>query len=267
MCGNCHAPLDAAPAQQQNGQTPYRPAVAGPGSVSAYRPDVAGPGSVMNTPASGSGDEHLQTVVGQPLGGFNKSQSLGGPQTDPYGTVKAPPKIKYQEKPDIKPVKSHLWANILGSIITLAVILGVGGFLYNKYILLPKGPKDAMENFVQAVTKNDIKALQDCTNEVSQATINLALKAQQQGRGNVSFDIFHSQGQGFEQGKEYRIKIESMDEKSAKVLVSPGPAPIDGFKDSDLPPSHKEGYRFNLVKEGEKWKVDLNKFLIDMYSM
>ncbi len=279
QCNKCQTALTAS------GPQPYRPSVAGPGITSAYRPAVAGPGiadQVIRSggPLAGGGESDADTegpvsVVGQPLGGYQNQQggyqgpppgAYGGPQTDPYGVVKAPPKLRYQEKPDLAPVKSRFWASMLGSLLMLAIILGGGAFAFWKYIYLPKGPITTMRSFVQASSTNDINGMQQCLSQKSQIIMAAAITQAQRYGKPFSIDFFRAQNQGFEEGKEYVLKCESVDQTTAKVLVQPGPAPIDSFKDEDLPLKLKNGIPVTLVKEGEQWKVDLQQLIMDIAS-
>jgi len=272
QCSECSAPLQAA--QQP---TAYRPAVAGPGAVNAYKPAVAGPNSAGDSgmvragggPLAG-GDEssEVQSVVGQPLGGYQGPAPGGyaGPKTDPYGTVQAPPRMKYHDRVDDKPVKYSAIGSYIGPILTLIVVLAVGVFLYWKFVYLPKGPLDAMRVFVPSAHNNDVAALQSCITKDSMVVIANVEKAKRLGRSNINFDFFNSQNEGFEEGKQWVLKVKSLNETSAKILVKPGPAPNLGFSEESLPARFKEGYEFNLVKEGEAWKVDLQQFIQTMYS-
>ncbi len=269
VCSSCQAQL------ANTDSKPYQPAVAGPGAVNAYSPTVAGPGSVDSMIRSGgplAGDDMSDgpvSVVGQPLNSQQNGQqgsslgSLGGPQSDPYGVVKAPPRVRYQQKQDLAPVKPRFWAGIFGSLITLAILIGGGWFVYYRFVALPQGPMEASRAFVTAVNNNDLQSLKDIVTQRSgEYLVNMSLVARRSGR-SLTVDFFHGQGVGMEEGREYKLALQSIDQTTAKVLVKPGPGAIAGFRYEDLPPKMKDGVPVPVVKEGDTWKVDLEQFVRD----
>jgi hypothetical protein len=224
----------------------------------------------------GGGDDNsgeAQTVVGQPLGGGGGYQgpppgAYGGPQTDIYGTVNAAPKVRYRELPDAKPVKNPWFSTIVVPLLMFLVVVGIGVFVYSKFILLPRGPMKAMRLFVPYSKGNDIASLQTIVDQKSLVYIYQCLKDRRYRRSNnLSFDFFRSQYQGFDEGKQWKLKILSLDAKSAKILVMPGPEPIDEFREEYLPPNLKQGFPFTLVKEGVEWKVDLVSSIMELQGV
>lgn len=271
-CAYCNAPFAAPQEQQQgDGQTPYRPAVGGPGSVQAYRPAVGGPGMADSMVRSGGplgGSEEtgeVQTVVGKPLGSSGSTGyqgpppgAQGGPQTDIYGAVHAPSKPKYRELGDAVPVKNPWFSTIVMPLLTLLGVLAIGAFVYWKFILLPSGPMKVMREYVPAAISDNVQGLQGLVDQKSIAYINQCLGDRRFRRNNtLSFDFFHGANQGFEENKQWRLKLLSIDATKARILVKPGPEPIQEFEDTSLPTNLKEGFPFTLVKEGDVWKVDL----------
>lgn len=268
-CSSCRASFQGA------GQpAAYRPTVAGPATVNPYRPAVAGPSSVDNVVRSGGplgGDDVSNepvAEVGRPLNYQQQQQPsiYNNPQADNYGAPVGPPRIRYRENPDMAPVRHSVILSLVGPVVTLLIVLAIGGFLYWKYMYLPKGPLAAMRVFVPAAVGSNLNDLQACSSKESQVIFQEAIKMQKMGRGTVSFDFFQASSMGFNEGEEYELKVQSVDANTAKVLVRPGPAPIDSFKEESLSPKYKDGYTFTLVKEGEQWKVDLAQFVKEWQS-
>lgn len=276
ICGECGASfeeLDQQPTQATGG------AVAGPDAVAAYRPKVGGPDSTeVNTPyrpavggpdssggplGGGDTDGEPQTMVGQPL---NAQAANGGPQTDPYGTVTAPPKIRYRENPDLPPLKFSMLKASMGSILMLIILAGGGWYAYQNYIVKPRPVLTAVRTFVEATVLNDWQGVYNTIDQDSQVVLYKTQKSMRYTRMPVTLDFFGASNQEFSEGKQYKLKILSMTETTAKILLSPGPAPIYGFKAGELPVKFKDGFEFNLNYVNGEWKVDFNQLIADFIA-
>lgn len=284
ICGDCGASFESAQEQPQTSgaavsgpetATPYRPAVGGPDSVTAYRPAVGGPDSIQNNPlqtggplggVNQQGDEPL-TMVGQPLNAQASNQQVnGGPQTDAYGTVAAPPKIRYRENPDLAPVKYSVLRSSVGSILMLLILLGGGWYSYQRFVVKPRPVLESARTFIEASSMNDWQKMQGTLDQNSVILLNKVYKNMMTRRTPAGVDFFAVNGQEFSEGKQYKLKVMTMTETTSQVRVSPGPAPIYVFKSGELPPKYKDGFLINLTNVNGEWKINLVQFTADLAS-
>ncbi|MEN6519930.1 MAG: hypothetical protein ABFD46_02100 [Armatimonadota bacterium] len=282
ICGNCGASFESTPElQQAPGEevsdfdetvTPYKPAVGGPDMVTAYRPAVGGPAGVDDgtlqaaRPLGGDNqksDEPL-TMVGQPLNA--QSQVSGGPQTDPYGTINTPRKLKYRETPDLAPVKSNVLVSSIGSIIMLIILLSGGWYCYQRFVVKPRPVLEATRTFIDAGVQGNWQAMQSTVDQNSSMLLAKVYKNMTVRRIPAGVDFFLTRGEGFTEGKQYKVKVVNMTETTAKVLISPGPDPIPAFDANQMPVNFKDGYYINLTNVNGQWKINLMQFVIDLAS-
>ncbi|MEN6372678.1 MAG: hypothetical protein ABFD64_11780 [Armatimonadota bacterium] len=281
ICGNCGASFESVPEQQEpveetsepEAVTPYKPPVGGPDMVTAYHPPVGGPASVddgtlqARKPLGGEpqGSNEPLTMVGQPLNA-SKAQASGGPQTDPYGTVTAPRKLKYRESADLAPVKSNALASTISSIIMLLIFLAVGWYCYQRFVAKPRPVLEATRSFIDAGVAGNWQAMQSTVDQNSAILLAKVYKNMTIRKTPAGIDFFGTQGQEFTEGKQYELKVVTLTETSAKVLISPGDASISTFKAGQLPPNFKDGFFVNLTKVNGQWKINLVQFVVDLAS-
>jgi len=279
ICGECGASFEeldkhavqVATAESDEVKT-YKPKVGGPESdevVAPYRPAVGGPDSVGDPVMTGGplvgndSNNKIQSVVGQPL---NSQAANGGPKTDPYGTVTAPPRIRYQEKPDLPPLKYSMLKASIGSILMLIILAAAGWYSYQNYIVKPRPVLTVVRSFVEATAMNDWQNTFNNIDQDSQAVLQRVQKNMRYSRMPITLDFFGTAGQEFTEGKQYKLKVLSLTETTAKVRISPGPAPVYGFKEGELPAKYKNGFEISLSNINGEWKVNFNQLVADFMN-
>ena len=285
VCHKCKTSLEGILAVQAVGNGP-----SGPAHIGFSSPQVTQPPHLQHSQHSkniepeaggvlyGGGplvahEEHGEPVstVGKPLNGNTGQSSSGappgayGPQSpyaaqNPYGP-QGPVRRPYP-RPNASSRSAPRYSSLgstLTTIATLLIVLGVGGFLTWKYLLLPKKPIEAARKFVVALTNNDAVGFAASLSQDSQKYAQFAKNAP---GAMVNMNIFHSQNQGFDEEKQFKLEMASLDSTNAKVNVKPGSMPNEEFKDETLSQfGLKDGLPLVIVKEGNEWKVDLPKTL------
>jgi hypothetical protein len=136
-------------------------------------------------------------------------------------------------------------------------LFGGGGFLYFKFVYLPKGPTEAVNTFIQGVQLNDAAAVQGVLSKNSLWVLKYAPQY---------LDIFRARQEGFMLEKQYKLVFKSAEGNNGIVNVAPGSEPINSFTEETLPSTLKDGYPFFTVREGDKWKVDLSRTIEKLYG-
>lgn len=238
-CFNCFAALDDAKSAGAS-STPAEPRrVAQP--QSAQPVDPADDESTGEPQPLGGEEEGPVSTVGQPL-------NAGAQGPSPYG----PPRTPRLEGISREPVKKSGVGSAIAVLVVL-IVLAAGAFAAWKYIILPRGPVMAVRTFINASSSNDMEAMKNSLSEGSQAMFQMAAAMGGAGRMNM----MGGSGEKMEEGKQFTLKLGSMESKSAKVLLKPGPEAAGEFNSTSLPETFKDGLPIVVVKEDKGWKVDL----------
>lgn len=184
------------------------------------------------------------SAVGQPLNAQSR-----GPQTE------RPRNRRVSEVSDTKPRGESGGVGAGVRLAIFLIILAGAGFALWKFYLLPRAPVAAVRTFIKASGSGDMEAVKStlCRNSLAMLQMGQAMQ-----KGAVgSFDMFQINGRPFEERKQYSLKLASLESSTAKVIIKPGPEPMDGFRAEDLPPGMQDGLSIVVVKEEKQWKVDL----------
>lgn len=255
--GAVPGPLNPQPLNQHQNVPPVPPQQPiNPISLSGggYAPRSGGP---LNSPPPAGPPADEQTVVGQPLGGQPQQPqppSPYGTQPGPYSPQQPYPRRGEYRKPE--PVKSSGSGAMIAVILLVIALIGGGGFAYWKFVAQKSGPKGTVRQFLAAAQKHDLEAMKSylCKSTLANPYltdkfyegIDTALEKNNNKRKPV-------------EGIDFTLIAGPNDDTTATVYVK------DKVWKSSTPEEFKEkGVPLILVKEDNKWKIDVTQTIQQM---
>ncbi len=263
VCFNCFAPLDDSAAADTASQAKSTGSVAMPQTRPSPTPapPVGAPHPTPHSPTPSplnSEDEPIeqQTTVGQPYGGqsYQPPSPYGAGTPGSYGNSSTAPRRGDFSRP--APLQQRGIGGTIAIVIIVLILLGGGGYASWHFVLEPRAAVNTVRGFLAAASANDPEAAISYLSESSRALPGV-------GRGEGLSDFVASAGQAPVEGKDYTLKIDSIEGDRATVIIhslmEENEAPAKPEELVDLP--------IVLVKEKSGWKIDLEKTMVELIKL